>query len=174
MASHFRDDDDGAAMIRYVAWSILAWCAIVAWSPNAHAQDGGVHGYSVNGPQKRIECPALFDGGAAICFRFDNGDATAARKALKVAPLAEHWQKASEAAAVALVKAQGQVTAANNFAKKNADRADEATKAADASKQRADSLQKAMSGQWFFSLLKIALPSAGALTLGYMLGRYVR
>jgi hypothetical protein len=46
--------------------------------------------------------------------------------------------------------------------------------AASEQKARADALRAALDRQWWWSLVKIALPAAGALTFGYAIGRYVR
>ncbi len=137
----------------------------------AHAQDGGIPHFPVNGPRSVTQCPAM--DGSAICFSFP-GPAKAALEALARAPLVEKWEAAAKAASANVEAAQREAAAARLALAERSAEAASATASAASSKDRADKLQKALDGSWLIGILKVALPAAGALGLGFLMGRLIK
>lgn len=173
-------------VITIIAAVVVAICAVFLVAVVAARADAHRDSTSVNGPgvviqppafspfaintAKGTACPGVH--GEALCVPGPQGKA-----ALKAFDAWPTTQALKTALGAATKDAEAQRAAAEAQAKlrlKHEDEIEALRAALEAQRERATQLQRAIDGSWWRTLLKVGLPVAGAISAGYLIGRYAR
>jgi hypothetical protein len=176
---HHCQNDARAFWVITIGITLLV--SILAILANVAQADGGVRRDGPSLPASRFDVFALNTDGGIPCHAVTGealcvpgAQARQAALALIEGPSAEKWREAARASAIEASALRDENHALRAAVDARAVEAAMHRAAASEQKARADALRAALDRQWWWSLVKIALPAAGALTFGYAIGRYVR